>query len=214
MDEIIELVNDVMSKVKDLYALKRREITITLLASCLRMSYYNVSQGKSITEKMVIGTEHHAFFQRHFEDLLRQKGFTCFPEYEVKYWNLRGRADLFCVNKDGVGIIFEFKFTSVPYKFNPFYPFWYRQLKYYVALEETSSGRKTIGVLIASSFTLDKWIIDVIEVDNPLSVVREMDKRYQELEEALNKGIPPKPERGNWCEYCGWRNHCFNQQLI
>jgi CRISPR/Cas system-associated exonuclease Cas4 (RecB family) len=139
---------------------------------------------------------------------------VCWPEYEVKYWKLRGRADLFCVDKDGTGILFEFKFTTLPYKNNPFYPFWYRQLKYYVALEEVSSGHKTIGVLVASSFALDKWIVDVVEVENPLEVVREMDKRYQDLEEALAKNIPPIAEKGKWCEYCLWKNQCFNQQLV
>jgi CRISPR/Cas system-associated exonuclease Cas4 (RecB family) len=213
MEQIAELINDIMNRVKDLYALKRREVTVTSLSSCLRMSYYHITQGKSVSEKMVIGTEHHTFFQRHFIDLLQQRGFECWEEYEVKYWKLRGRADLFCVNKDGSGILFEFKFTTLPYKYNPFYPFWYRQLKYYVALEEVSSGRKVIGVLIASSFALDKWVVDVVEVENPLDVVGEMDKRYQELEEALAKNTPPMPERGKWCEYCLWRSQCFNQQL-
>jgi CRISPR/Cas system-associated exonuclease Cas4 (RecB family) len=214
MEQITEIVNEVMKRVKDLYALKRREITVTSLTSCLRMSYYYITQGKNVSEKMVIGTEHHAFFQRHFIDLLQQKGFVCWEEYEVKYWKLRGRADLFCVDKDGTGILFEFKFTTLPYKFNPFYPFWYRQLKYYVALEEVSSGHKTVGVLIASSFALDKWVVDVVEVENPLEVVKEMDKRYQELEEALAKNAPPMPEKGKWCEYCVWKSQCFNQQLV
>jgi CRISPR/Cas system-associated exonuclease Cas4 (RecB family) len=214
MEQIYELVNDIMNKVKDLYVLKRRELTVTSLASCLRMSYYHITQGKSISEKMVVGTEHHAFFQRHFTDLLQQRGSICWPEYEVKYWKLKGRADLFCINQDGIGIIFEFKFTALPYKSNPFYPFWYRQLKYYVVLEKITSGHETIGVLIASSFALDKWVVDVVEVENPLEVVREMDRRYQELEEALAKNTPPVPERGKWCEYCAWKNLCLNQQLV
>jgi CRISPR/Cas system-associated exonuclease Cas4 (RecB family) len=199
---------------KDLYAIKRRELTVTSLTSCLRMSYYYITSGKTVSEKMIWGSEHHAFFQRHFADLLQQKGYTCFSEYEVKYWKLRGRADLYCIDRNGLGIIFELKFTTLPYKNNPFYPFWYRQLKYYVALEKVQTGHETIGILIVSSFALDKWVIDTVEVDEPLEVVREMDKRYQELEEALSKNIPPRPERGNWCEYCGFKNVCFNQQLI
>ena len=214
MEQITEIVNDLMNKMKDMYASKRKELTVTSLSSCLRMSYYYATQGKTISEKMVVGTEHHAFFQRHFMDLLTQKGYTCWGEYEVKYWKLRGRADLFCVDKDGLGVIFEFKFTTLPYKNNPFYPFWYRQLKYYVALEQVSTGHNTIGVLVVSSFALDKWVIDMVKVDNPLEVVKEMDRRYTELEEALNKNTPPIPERGKWCEYCVWRQTCFNQQLV
>ena len=214
MEQITEFINDAMNRVKDLYALKRKELTVTSLTSCLRMSYYHIVHGKNVSEKMVIGTEHHAFFQRHFTELIQQKGYECIPEYEVKYWKLRGRADLYCVNKDGVGIIFEFKFTTLPYKNNPFYPFWYRQLKYYVALEQVMTGHKAIGVLIVSSFALDKWVIDVVEVDNPLEVVSEMEKRYHDLEEALNKNTPPMPEKGKWCEYCAFRNMCFNQQLV
>jgi len=34
---------------------------------------------------------------------------------------VRGRADMVCEGDDD-GIVFEFKFTSVPYKNNPFYP--------------------------------------------------------------------------------------------
>jgi CRISPR/Cas system-associated exonuclease Cas4 (RecB family) len=203
-----------MEKMKNLYALKRRELTVTSLSTCLRMSYYYVVHGKAVSEKMVWGSEHHAFFQRHFMELLEEKGFTCIPEYEVKYWRLRGRADLFCIGRDGTGIIFEFKFTTLPFKSNPFYPFWYRQLRYYVALEKVQSGHETIGILIVSSFALDKWVIDTVKVDDPLEVVREMDRRYQELEEALNKNVPPRPERGNWCEYCAWKQVCLNQQLI
>jgi CRISPR/Cas system-associated exonuclease Cas4 (RecB family) len=214
MEQITEFINELMGKMKDLYVLKRREITVTSLSSCLKMSYFYAVQGKSVSEKMIVGTEHHAFFQRHFEDLLQQKGYTCIPEYEVKYWKLRGRVDLFCIGKDGAGIIFEFKFTTMPYKSNPFYPFWYRQLLYYVALEEITSSHKTVGVLIVSSFALDKWVVDAVKVDDPLNVVREMDRRYQELEEALNKNSPPRPEKGNWCEYCVWKNQCFNQQLL
>jgi len=213
-EPITEVVNEVMNKVKDLYALKRRELTVTSLTSCLRMSYYYITQGKSVSEKMLVGTEHHAFFQRHFTELLKQKGYVCIPEYEVKYWKLRGRADLFCIDKDETGIIFEFKFTTLPYKNNPFYPFWYRQLKYYVALEQVTSGHETIGMLIASSFALDKWVIDIVKVDDPLEVVREMDKRYHDLEEALEKNTPPIAEKGKWCEYCAFRNVCFNQQLV
>jgi len=214
MEKVIGLINDVMNKVKDLYELKKRELTVASLSSCLKMSYYYITQGKSVSEKMVIGTEHHAFFQRHFTDFLQQSGFVCWPEYEVKYWKLRGRADLFCVDRDGLGMLFEFKFTTLPYKSNPFYPFWYRQLRYYVALEEVSSGHKTIGVLIVSSFALDKWVVDVVEVENPLEVIREMDRRYQELEEALAKNTPPMSERGEWCKYCTWKNQCLSQQLI
>lgn len=214
MEQITELINEIMNRVKDLYALKRRELTVTSLTSCLKMSYYHITQGKSVSEKMVVGTEHHAFFQRHFMDLLQQKGYTCWPEYEVKYGKLRGRADLFCIGENNLGIIFEFKFTTLPYKNNPFYPFWYRQLKYYVALEEVASGHKTIGILIASSFALDKWVVDVVEVDKPLEVVNEMEKRYHDLEEALEKNTPPMPEKGKWCEYCVWKNQCFNQQLL
>jgi CRISPR/Cas system-associated exonuclease Cas4 (RecB family) len=214
MEQITELINDVMVKVKNLYEQKRRELTVSLLAQCLRMSYYYVTRGKDVTEKMVAGSEHHAFFQRHFTELLQERGFICWEEYEVRYWQLRGRADLFCVDKDGLGIIFEYKFTTLPYKNNPFYPFWYRQLRYYVALEKTSSGRETVGVLIASSFTLDKWIIDIVKVDDPLEVVREMDRRYQELSEALDRNEPPLPERGKWCEYCSVRQVCLNQQLV
>ena len=214
MESITNLINDVMNKMKDLYTLKRRELTVTSLTSCLRMSYYYITQGKNVSEKMIMGTEHHTFFQRHFIDLLQQKGFACIPEYEVKYWKLRGRADLFCVDRDGLGIVFEFKFTTLPYKSNPFYPFWYRQLKYYVALNEVASGHKTIGILLVSSFALDKWVVDVVEVDDPLKVVSEMEKRYHDLEEALSKNEPPMAERGKWCEYCVWRNQCFNQQLV
>ena len=214
MEQITEFINEAMNRVKDLYALKRKELTVTSLTSCLRMSYYHIVHGKNVSEKMVMGTEHHAFFQRHFTELIQQKGYECIPEYEVKYWKLRGRADLYCVNKDGLGIIFEFKFTTLPYKNNPFYPFWYRQLKYYVALEQAMTGHKAIGVLIVSSFALDKWVIDVIKVDNPLEVISEMEKRYHDLEEALNKNTPPMPEKGKWCEYCAFRNMCFNQQLV
>jgi CRISPR/Cas system-associated exonuclease Cas4 (RecB family) len=214
MEQITEIINDVMNKVKDLYALKRREITVTSLTSCLRMSYYYITQGKSVSEKMIRGTEHHAFFQRHFIDLLQQRGFTCWEEYEVKYWKLRGRADLFCVDKDGLGMLFEFKFTTLPYKNNPFYSFWYRQIKYYVALGQLMTGHKVVGLLVASSFALDKWVVDVVEVDDPLKVAAEMDKRYRELEESLAKNMPPMPEKGKWCEYCVWKNQCLNQQLV
>ncbi|ADJ54241.1 CRISPR/Cas system associated [Hyperthermophilic Archaeal Virus 1] len=213
-EPITEVVNEVMNKVKDLYALKRRELTVTSLTSCLRMSYYYITQGKSVSEKMLVGTEHHAFFQRHFTELLEQKGYVCIPEYEVKYWKLRGRADLFCIDKDETGIIFEFKFTTLPYKNNPFYPFWYRQLKYYVALAQVMLKHKIAGILAVSSFALDKWVVDVVEVDKPLEVVSEMEKRYHDLEEALEKNTPPIAEKGKWCEYCAFRNVCFNQQLV
>jgi len=214
MIQITNLINELMNSLKELYPIKRREITVTSLTSCLRMSYYYITQGKNTTEKMIMGTEHHSFFQRHFMELLQQKGFVCWDEYEVKYWKLRGRADLFCVDKDGLGIMFEFKFTTLPYKSNPFYHFWQRQLKYYVALDKVAFGHETVGVLIVSSFSLDQWFFDVVEVDNPLNVVSEIDKRYHDLEEALSKNELPVAEKGKWCEYCVWKNQCFNQKLI
>ena len=75
MEQITEIVNNLMNRMKDLYALKKRELTVTSLSSCLRMSYYYATQGKTMSEKMVAGTEYHAFFQRHFMDLLAQKGY-------------------------------------------------------------------------------------------------------------------------------------------
>jgi hypothetical protein len=74
MEQITEIVNDLMNRVKDLYASKRRELTVTSLSSCLRMSYYYATQGKTISEKMVAGTEYHAFFQRHFMICLLKRG--------------------------------------------------------------------------------------------------------------------------------------------
>jgi len=213
MDEISDKINQIISRIRDIHSEKKREITISNIAGCLRASYYRATMGKEVSEKMIMGSENHAFFQRHLKDEMARDGYTCYDEYELKYGKIRGRADMVCEGDDD-GIVFEFKFTSVPYKSNPFYPFWYRQLQYYVAVAEKTRERKWIGVLIASAFDLSSWLIDVVNVEDPDAVLDMANERYEQLAKAFEFNNPPLPEKGKWCDLCSFRNYCFNQKLV
>jgi len=169
--------------------------------------------GKEVSEKMIMGSENHAFFQRHLKEEMAKDGYTCYDEYELKYGKVRGRADMVCEGDDD-GIVFEFKFTSVPYKNNPFYPFWYRQLQYYISVAKKTRERKWVGVLIASAFDLSSWLVDVVNVEDPDAVLDMANERYEQLARAFEFNNPPLPEKGKWCDLCTFRNYCFNQKLV
>ena len=213
MDKITEKINEIITKVRDRYREKEREITVSRIATCLRASYYTIEAGKEMSEKMIMGTELHTHFQRYLKEEMSREGYECYSEYELKHEKIKGRADMVCIGSN-IGMVIELKFTSMPYKTNPFYPFWYRQLQIYVALAKKELVGKWKGVLIASSFDLSTWLVDVIDVQNPGEVLRTAEERYELLKKALETNAPPPPEKGKWCMHCSFFISCLNQKLM
>jgi len=192
---------------------KKRDVSVSSIARCLRESYYSAVVPKEVTVNMVAGHDRHAFFERHFRELISKRGCVCEPESEVSIGGVRGRADLVCLCGGGVAV-FEFKFTKIPYKLNAYYPFWVRQLRYYVAGVMLDAGYANVkGFLVVFSFELDRFFVEEVTVDNPHEVEEEARRRGAVLRSALERGEPPPRERGKHCDYCAYRQVCLNETL-
>ena len=207
-------IHKILESIRDMIIEKRKEVNISSISSCLRMSYYRATESYAVTEKMIMGSENHAFFERHFARLMEERGYVCTPEKEVEIEGVRGRVDLYC-EKDDVVFVFEFKFTSHPYASNLFFPFWERQLRYYTAAVMSERGDAEVrGYLVASNFEVTQWLIHEVRDADLEQVRREVAARASALRAAYAGGGPPPAEKGPWCGRCAFRVKCFSQQLL
>jgi len=69
MDEISDKINQIISRIKDIHTEKKKDITISNIAGCLRASYYRAQMGKEVSEKMVLGSR----IMRSFRGISKKK---------------------------------------------------------------------------------------------------------------------------------------------
>jgi CRISPR/Cas system-associated exonuclease Cas4 (RecB family) len=204
--EVVDILGNVLNVLKEAYSNKRRDVSISLLARCLRNTWYRIQTGQdAITNAVLYGTERHHWMERHFPTELERYGFRCLHEMRVEYEGISGYIDLLC-EKDGRRYAIELKFTSAPHSRNAFLPWYRRQLKYYIAIIGA------IGVLILMDFNLDQHYIEVTALteDERKSILQELKERY----EMLKSGVKPPPETGPWCKSCLYRLQCTTKKLI
>jgi len=208
-----EDLEQMLEEIRSMATEKRRDVSVSSISRCLRESYYSAVMQKEVTVNMVAGHDRHAFFERHFKELLTERGCICEPESEVVIGGVKGRADLVCLCGKQIAV-FEFKFTKVPYRLNAYHLFWVRQLRYYVAGVMLDANYADVkGFLVVSSFELDHFFVEEVTVDSPHEVEEEARKRGATLRSALESNEPPPRERGKHCDYCAYRQICFNETL-
>jgi CRISPR/Cas system-associated exonuclease Cas4 (RecB family) len=204
--EIVDVLDNVLGTLKDAYSKKRKDVSISLLARCLRSMWYKIQTGQdTITNAVLYGTERHHWMERHLPQELEKYGYKCIPEVRVEYDGISGFIDLLC-EKNERRYVFELKFTSAPHARNAFLEWYRRQLKYYVAIIDA------VGVLILIDFNLEHSYREIIVLDeiNRMRILAELKERY----EVLKSGVKPPPEIGPWCKSCIFRIQCMTQKLI
>ena len=204
--EVVDVLDNVLSVLKEAYSKKRKDASISLLARCLRSTWYKIQTGQdTITNAVLYGTERHHWMERHLPQELERHGYRCMREVKVEYGNVSGFVDLLC-EKDEKRYVFEFKFTSAPHARNAFLEWYRRQLKYYIAVADA------VGVLILMDFNLEQNYKEIIVLDEASrrQILAELKERY----ETLKSGVKPPPEIGPWCRSCIFRIQCMTQKLI
>jgi len=204
--EVARDVMEVMDVLAGIYASKRKDVGVSLLAKCLRSVWFRMQTGQDIvTDVMLHGTERHHWMERHFPQELEKRGYKCMPEVKVAYGDIAGYVDLMC-EKDGMRYAFEFKFTSNPSESNPFMAQYRKQLEYYAAMANA------IGVLVVSDFNIEHSYTEVIVLseEDRERALSELRQRY----DAIKSGKEPAPEYGPWCKFCAFKNICMNKRLI
>jgi len=204
--EVARDVAEVLDTLESLYAKKRKDVGVSLLAKCLRSVWFRMQTGQDIvTDFMLHGTERHHWMERHFPEELQRRGYRCTSEVKIAYGDIAGYADLVC-EKDGMRYVFEFKFTSNPSESNPFMPQYRRQLKYYIAMADA------IGVLVLSDFNIERSYTEVIVLseEDKKRALDELKRRY----DVIKSGKEPESEYGPWCKFCAFKNICMNKRLI
>jgi len=204
--EVVAVLNNVLNALKEVYSNKRKDVSISLLARCLRNTWYKIQTGQEvITDAILYGTERHHWMERHFPQELEKHGFRCIPEVKVEHEGISGYVDILC-ERDGLKYAIELKFTSSPHARNAFLEWYRRQLKYYAAIANA------IGVLILMDFNLEQHYIEtvVLTEDERMQMLKELKERY----EMIKSGSTPPPERGPWCKSCLYKPQCMNQRLI
>jgi len=206
-----------------LYDLQRRNmenktmrVTMSELAKCLRQSYYySKYPDTEINDKIVMGWENHNWLQEHLSDELEKRGYKCTSEAELYYYDLKGKADLYC-RSDDEKILFEFKFTSNATATNVLLPWYRRQLKYYLAALDYLGDKNVRGILLLSTFNLQIYYLEeiVLSEDEMKKVKEEMDMRYEYLLNAKKLNIEPEREKGPWCNICRFRQICYSDRLL
>jgi CRISPR/Cas system-associated exonuclease Cas4 (RecB family) len=204
--DVVDILNNVLNVLKEAYSNKRRDVSISLLARCLRSTWYRIQTGQdTVTNAVLYGTERHHWMERHLPQELEKHGYKCVREVKVEYGGISGFVDLLC-EKGGLQYVFELKFTSVPHARNAFLEWYRRQLKYYIAITGA------IGVLILMDFNLEqsyKEIIILSEHERE-QMLKELKERY----EALKSGVKPPPEKGPWCKSCLYKLQCLTEKLV
>ena len=204
--ELIDVLNNALDALKEAYRNKRRDVSISLLAKCLRATWFRMQSGRDIvTNAVLYGSERHHWAERHFPAELERHGFNCMHEVRVEHAGVAGYVDLLC-EKDGTRYVIELKFTSTPYVWNPFIEWYRKQLKYYAAVADA------VGVLILMDFNLEQSYkeLAVLSQHEREQLLKELKERY----EIIKSGIKPRPERGPWCRFCAFRAQCMNRKLI
>jgi CRISPR/Cas system-associated exonuclease Cas4 (RecB family) len=204
--EIVDVLDSVLNVLKEAYSKKRKDVSISLLARCLRSTWYKIQTGQDIvTNAVLYGTERHHWMERHLPQELEKYGYRCAREVKVEYGGISGFVDLLC-EKDGKRYVFELKFTSAPHARNAFLTWYTRQLKYYIAIVDA------VGVLILTDFNLEHSYREIIVLDeiSRMRILAELKERY----EMLKSGVKPPPEIGPWCKSCIFRIQCMTQKLI
>ena len=205
--EVLDVLNDVLNVLSEAYRSKRRDVSISLLAKCLRATWFRLQSGQDIvTNAVMYGTERHHWMERHFPVELEKYGFKCMREVRVEHGGISGFVDMLC-EKDGTRYVIEFKFTSAPFSWNPFIEWYRKQLKYYAAIADA------VGVLILMDFNLEQSYKEVIILGEQEreQMLEELKKRYETVKSGVE---PPPPEKGPWCKFCFFRSQCLNQKLI
>jgi CRISPR/Cas system-associated exonuclease Cas4 (RecB family) len=204
--EIVDVLDNVLGTLKDAYSKKRKDVSISLLARCLRSMWYKIQTGQdTITNAVLYGTERHHWMERHLPEELGRHGYKCTHEVRVEYGGISGFIDLLC-ERDGKRYAFELKFTSAPHARNAFLKWYRRQLKYYIAIVDA------VGVLILMDFNLEQSYKEIIVLDeiSRMQILTELKERY----ETLKSGSMPPPEVGPWCKSCIYKIQCMTQKLI
>jgi len=203
--DILDVLDSVLNALKEAYRSKRQDVSISLLARCLRSTWYRIQTGRDvITNAVLYGSERHHWAERHLPAELEKYGFRCMPEVRVEYSGVSGFIDLLC-EKDGLQYAVELKFTSVPHAGNAFLEWYRRQLKYYIAVVGA------VGVLILMDFNLEQSYKEIIALADHEreQVLKELKERY----EIIKSGLKPPPEKGPWCKFCYYRIQCMAQEL-
>jgi CRISPR/Cas system-associated exonuclease Cas4 (RecB family) len=203
--EIVDVLDGILGTLKDAYSKKRKDVSISLLARCLRSTWYKIQTGQDmITNAILYGTERHHWMERHLPQELERHGYRCMREVKVEYGGLSGFVDLLC-ERDGKRYVLELKFTSAPHARNAFLEWYRRQLKYYVAVVDA------VGVLILMDFNIEQSYREVVVLDevSRRQILAELKERY----EMLKSGVKPPPEIGPWCKFCIFRFQCMTQKL-
>jgi len=204
--EIVDVLDGILNALKEAYSKKRKDVSISLLARCLRSTWYKIQTGQdTITNAILYGTERHHWMERHLPQELERHGYKCVPEVRVEYGNISGFIDLLCV-KDEKRYVFELKFTSAPHARNAFLEWYRRQLKYYIAVVDA------IGVLILMDFNLERSYRETVILDEVSK--RQILAELKERHEMLKSGVKPPPEVGPWCKFCIFRIQCMTQKLV
>jgi CRISPR/Cas system-associated exonuclease Cas4 (RecB family) len=204
--EIVDVLDNVLNVLKEAYSNKRKDASISLLARCLRSTWYKIQTGQdAVTNAVLYGTERHHWMERHLPQELERHGYKCMREVKVEYGGISGFADLLC-EKDGKRYVFELKFTSAPHVRNAFLEWYRRQLKYHIAVVDA------VGVLILMDFNLEQSYKEVITLTDyeKEQVLKELKERY----ETLKSGVKPPPEIGPWCKSCFYKLQCMTGRLV
>jgi CRISPR/Cas system-associated exonuclease Cas4 (RecB family) len=203
--EVVGVLNNVLDALKEAYKNKRRDVSVSLLAKCLRATWFRMQSGRDIvTNAVLCGSERHHWAERHLPAELEKHGFNCMREVRVEHAGVSGYVDLLC-EKGGTHYAIVLKFTSTPYIWNPFIKWYRKQLRYYAAVADA------IGVLILMDFNLEQSYKELV-VLSPHERERLL-KELKERHEVIKSGIKPPPERGPWCRFCAFKAQCFSREL-
>jgi CRISPR/Cas system-associated exonuclease Cas4 (RecB family) len=214
MADSLDYIHDILRLISNEYVESKRKPMASLLSICLRAAVYRARSNEQdfINDKMLYGTENHAWLSRRMVDHMAKRGWRCEPEYKLEIDGIGGRADLYCVNGDS-RLIFEFKFSKNSTVHNPFLPFYRRQLKYYMAIDAKLNGGMPKGVLLVMDFMLRTWYIEIVDSVDVDATLNDMRKRAAVFEESIANGTLPPREEGPHCNYCSFKRVCYSAQL-
>ncbi len=212
-NEIREIVLGTINKVNEY---RRMRIGISDIAKCLRYSYFAHINPHKVTDKTIIGIENHEIFVSVFSEILENRGYICEREVRIP-GEIGARVDLYCIDGNAELHVYEFKFTGIPYKSNPYFQWYLRQLKYYMALVIRHEMKSRVyGHLVMVSHDLsahDIWS-EVMNREDSEKYIREIEERAEILRRAKEGGPAPPPEKGPYCNSCPFRQACFNERLL
>jgi len=209
--DILETIREVMYEASAVAERKAREVSISSIAWCLRAWAFKIDKNsdRSVSEKALIGIEHHGWFNKLISSLLSKRGWRCTTEAKVQYGDLQGRVDIYCLNGQQ-RILIEVKYTDHVKANNPFLHWYRKQIKYYTAIDAYDKGCCPVGVLLVTSFTGKIWIAEVVDRIDVEATLREIEERSSILNRYLTEGVLPPKEKGAWCRFCRYADVCEN----